>query len=149
MDPSDVTQGNSLSALVELCTRFGAAGDIDCRVLLGESHLRFPPEVNAVLYQAVRELLVNVRQHARASRVQVATTTSRDGTIRLTVTDNGVGLSRHWREATPFAAGSGIGLWSVDQRLRAFGGYLDVESSAGGTRASLVLPGHLLKPENA
>ena len=147
MDPSDVTQGSLLSALVELCTRFSAAGDIDCRVLLGESHLKFPPEVNAVLYQAVRELLVNVRQHARASRVQVATNASRDSTIHLTVADNGVGLSRHWREASPFAAGSGIGLWSIDQRLRAFGAYLDVESSASGTRASLVIPGHLLKPE--
>ena len=147
MDPSDVTQGNLLSALAELCTRFGAAGDIDCRVLLGETHLKFPAEVNTVLYQAVRELLVNVRQHARASRVQVATSTSRDGTIRLSVADNGVGLSRPWREASPFAAGSGIGLWSIDQRLRAFGAYLDVESSASGTRASLVIPGHLLKPE--
>jgi signal transduction histidine kinase len=147
MDPSDVTQGNLLSALVELCTRFGAAGDIDCRVLLGETHLRFPPEVNAVLYEAVRELLVNVRRHARASRVKVATTPSRDGTIRLTVADNGVGLSRPWRETSPFAAGSGIGLWSIDQRLRAFGAYVDVESSAGGTRATLVIPGHLLKSE--
>ena len=147
MDRSDVTQGNLLSALVELCTRFSAAGDIDCRVLLGESHMRFPPELSAVLYQAVRELLVNVRQHARASRVQVATTTSRDGAIHLTVADNGVGLSRHWREASPFSAASGIGLWSIDQRLRAFGAYLDVESSSSGTRASLVIPGHLLKPE--
>ncbi len=147
MDPSDVTQGNLVSALVELCTRFSAAGDIDCRVLLGEAHTRFAPELNAVLYQAVRELLVNVRQHARASRVQVATTASRDGTIQLTVADNGVGLSRHWREASPFAAGSGIGLWSIDQRLRAFGAYLDVESSTSGTRAMLVIPDHLLKPE--
>lgn len=147
MDPSDVTQGNLLSALAELCTRFSAAGDIDCRQQLDEAHLRFTPDVNAALYQAMRELLVNVRQHARASRVQVATSASRDGTIRLTVADNGVGLSRHWREASPFAAGSGIGLWSIDQRLRAFGACLDVESSAGGTRATLVIPGHLLKPE--
>jgi signal transduction histidine kinase len=147
MDPSDITQGNLLAALVELCTRFSAAGDIDCRVLLGEAHLRFAPELNAVLYQAVRELLVNVRQHARASRVQVATSASRDDTIRLVVADNGVGLSRHWREASPFAAGSGLGLWSIDQRLRAFGAYLDVESSASGTRATLVIPGDLLTPE--
>jgi signal transduction histidine kinase len=147
MDPSDVTQGNLLSALVELCTRFSAAGDIDCRVLLGEAHMRFSAELNAVLYQSVRELLVNVRQHARASRVQVATTSSRDGTIRLTVADNGIGLSRPWREASPFAAGSGIGLWSIDQRLRGFGAYLDIESSSSGTRASLVVPAHLLKRE--
>jgi signal transduction histidine kinase len=147
MDPSNITQGNLLSALVELCRRFSAPGDIECRVLLGEAHLRFPPELEAVLYQSVRELLVNVRQHARASRVQVATSASRDDTIRIMVADNGVGLSRHWREASPFAAGSGIGLWSVDQRLRAFGAYLDVESSASGTRATLVIPGDLLTPE--
>jgi signal transduction histidine kinase len=146
MDSSDITQGNLLAALVELCTRFSAAGDIDCRVLLGEAHLRFPPDLSTAIYQAVRELLVNVRQHARASRVQVTTSASRDGETRITVADNGIGLSRPWREASPFAAGSGIGLWSIDQRLRGFGGYLDVESSASGTRASLVVPGHLRKP---
>ena len=35
----------------------------------------------------------------------------------------------------------GIGLWSIDQRLREFGAVLDVEAEAGrGTRAMLILP---------
>ena len=146
MDHSDVRPGDLFSALVELCGRFSAVGDLECRFAVGEAHMRFPPELAAVLYQAMRELLANVRQHARASRVQVTSSAGLDATIRLSVSDNGVGLTRPWREASPFAASSGIGLWSIDQRLRAFGAYLDIESSTNGTRATLVIPGHALIP---
>jgi signal transduction histidine kinase len=147
MDARDVHPSDLFTALVELCEQFRSAGDIECRATLSAAHMRFPPELAAVLYQAMRELLANVRQHARATRVQVASSTGLDGTIRLSVTDNGVGFSRHWREASPFAASSGIGLWSIDQRLRSFGAYLDVESSTTGTRAALVIPGPALIPE--
>ena len=147
MDSSDVHSSDLFTALTELCNTFRSAGGIECRLALGEAHLRVPPELAAVLYQAVRELLANVRQHARASRVQVTSSAARDGTVRLSVADNGVGLSRHWREASPFAASSGIGLWSIDQRLRAFGAYLDLESSTSGTRATLAIPGHALIPQ--
>jgi signal transduction histidine kinase len=52
----------------------------------------------------------------------------------------------HWRRANPFTADSGIGLWSIDQRMRACGARLEIESSARGTRAMLVIPADLLSP---
>jgi len=147
MDAKDVRPSDLFTALAELCEQFRAAGDIECRAMISATHMRFPPELAAVLYQAMRELLANVRQHARATRVQVTSSAGLDGTIRLGVTDNGVGFTRHWREASPFAASSGIGLWSIDQRLRGFGAYLDVESSTNGTRATLVIPAPALIPQ--
>jgi signal transduction histidine kinase len=137
-------QASLFAALVELCQRFQAGGRIDCRVTLGEGHTRFDPEVGDVLYRAIREFLANVRQHARATHVKVTSVAARDGSIRISVCDNGVGFPAHWRAANPFTEDSGLGLWSVDQRLRAFEAWLEIESCEGATRATVVLPGHLV-----
>jgi len=132
------------AALVELCNRFRAGSRLDCRVTLGEGHTHFAPEVSDAVYRAIRELLANVRQHARATHVKVASVAARDGSIRISVTDNGVGFPAHWRAANPFAEDSGLGLWSIDQRLRAFEAWLEIDSCEGATRATVVLPAPLV-----
>jgi signal transduction histidine kinase len=132
------------AALVELCNRFRTGSRIDVRITFGEGHTHFDPEVCEVVYRAIRELLANVRQHSRATHVKVASVAARDGSIRISVTDNGVGFPAHWRAANPFTEDSGLGLWSIDQRLRALEAWLEIESCEGATRATVVLPGHLV-----
>ena len=135
---------NLFTALVDLCNRFRAESRIDCRITLGEGHTHFDPDVSEVLYRTIRELLANVRQHARATHVKVASVAARDGSIRISVTDNGIGFPAHWRAANPFTEDSGLGLWSIDQRLRAFEAWLEIESCEGATRATVVLPARLV-----
>ena len=131
-------------ALAALCNRFRAEGGIDCHVTIGEAHTRFNADLADVLYRTVRELLTNVRQHARATRVAVSSARARDGSVLITVADNGVGFPEHWRHSNPFAADSGVGLWSIDQRLREFDAYLDIHSTQQGSRVTVVLPASLL-----
>ena len=69
----------------------------------------------------------------------------RDGSIGICVADDGVGLPAHRRRGNPFDESGGIGLWSIDQRLREFDAMLDIEAAAGrGTRAMVILPGSLV-----
>jgi signal transduction histidine kinase len=131
-------------ALAALCNRFRAEGGIDCHVTLGEAHTRFDAELSDVVYRTVRELLANVRQHARATRVAVSSARARDGSALITVADNGVGFPEHWRHSNPFTADTGVGLWSIDQRLRKFDAYLDIHSTKQGSRVTVVLPANLL-----
>jgi signal transduction histidine kinase len=131
--------------LTGLCDELRARGDIDCEVALDECHTRFDEEVSEVVFRTVRELLTNVRQHARATRVSVSSVSRRDGSIGIVVADNGIGLPPHRRRGNPFDESGGIGLWSIDQRLRAFDGVLDIEATEGhGTRAMVILPGTLV-----
>ena len=131
------------SRLLELCEEFRAQGDIACEVCLDERHMQFEGEVGEVVYRTVRELLTNVRQHAKAKQVKVSSTGRRDGSIGITVADDGIGLPPHRRRGNPFES-DGIGLWSIDQRLRAFDAVLDIEATAGsGTRAMVILPARL------
>ena len=132
------------SRLLGLCEEFRAQGDIDCEVCLDERHMRFGQEVGEVVYRTVRELLTNVRQHAKAKQVKVSSTGRRDGSIGITVADDGIGLPPHRRRGNPFKS-DGIGLGSIDPRLRSFDAVLDIEASDGsGTRAMVILPGHLI-----
>jgi signal transduction histidine kinase len=136
-----------LPRLLELCDEFRAEGDICCEVALDECHTHFNEEVSEVVFRTVRELLTNVRQHARATHVKVSSVARRDGSIGITVADDGIGLPPHKRRGNPFEESGGIGLWSIDQGLRAFEAILDIEAAAGGgTRAMVILPRGLLVP---
>lgn len=96
-------------------------------------------ELRTLLYQGVRELLVNIVKHSRASSVSV--TVARDGEgIRITVTDNGIGFDCTARTFVTCKNG-GFGLFSISERLDYLGGKLLVESAAGtGTTVTLLAP---------
>ncbi len=139
------TRTDLFPRLLELCEEFRADGGIRCEVALDERHTRFDDEVGEVVFRTVRELLTNVRQHARARHVHVSSMERRDGSIGITVADDGIGLPAHRRRGNPLDERGGIGLWSIDQRLRDFDAVLDIEAAAGhGTRAMLILPATLV-----
>ncbi len=95
--------------------------------------------VRVLLFQAVRELLVNVAKHAQAHNVTVST--RRVGNeIQVSVEDDGVGFDISQTGAHDYKTG-GFGLFSIRERLGHIGGHLEVESEPGlGTRVTLVAP---------
>jgi signal transduction histidine kinase len=99
-------------------------------------------DLQILLFQAVSELVLNVVKHARAHNLEVAM--QRQGNqMRLTVTDDGVGFNGA-RIGLPGKTSRGFGLFSIQERLRPFGGQLEVRPKAGiGTAVTLSVP---LKP---
>jgi len=95
--------------------------------------------VRVLLFQAVRELLVNVAKHAQAHNVTVST--RRVGNeIRVSVEDDGVGFDISQTGSHDYKTG-GFGLFSIRERLGHIGGRLEVESRPGlGTRVTLTAP---------
>jgi signal transduction histidine kinase len=91
------------------------------------------------LYQAVRELLVNIVKHAKADNGYIAVT--RKGMIvQITVKDDGIGFdSSHL--STELAERKCFGLLDIKARLICFQGSIDIESSLGrGTKISIAAP---------
>jgi len=103
--------------------------------------------VRVLLFQAVRELLVNIAKHAQARNVTVSTQMVGDE-IQVNVEDDGVGFDISQAGSHDYKTG-GFGLFSIRERLGHIGGYLNIESKRGlGTRVTLVAPiGH--KEENS
>ena len=135
--------------LLEVCEEFRVQCAVPCEVALDDSHTRFDEEVSAVVVRTVRELLANVRRHAAAKHVKVTSERRRDGSVGITVADDGVGLPPHRRRGKPSdetGGRGGSGLWMIDRRLRDFGAMLDVDAADGrGTRAMVILPAGLLR----
>jgi signal transduction histidine kinase len=97
----------------------------------------YPPqplneEIRVLLFQAVRELLVNVVKHAKASRVQISM--AKEGRfLKVTVSDDGVGLSPE--------VSQGFGLFSIRERLKYLGGQLELVSEPGqGAQVAMTVP---------
>ncbi|HET7439483.1 MAG TPA: response regulator, partial [Nitrospira sp.] len=102
------------------------------------------PEDQAVLlFQSVRELLINVRKHAGTHQA-VVTIEQKDGDLRITVRDEGAGMDMALTAATtnpPSSMSSKFGLFSIRERMLAIGGRFEVEAALGeGMTARLVLP---------
>ena len=92
---------------------------------------RLDPAVESTAYFVVAESLTNVAKHSHANEVQVVVRRAERGLI-VTVTDDGVGGA---------SLAKGHGLAGLDDRVRAAGGVLDVESPAGGgTTIRVALP---------
>ena len=97
------------------------------------------PEDQAVLvFQSVRELLINVAKHARVEKATIRMAQD-ESQLRITVRDEGRGA-----DPAVFSGGgtsSKFGLFSIRERMHALGGTFELLSAPGkGTTAMLTLP---------
>ena len=96
-------------------------------------------DISALLYRSVRELLVNVVKHSQAQHVNISIRYV-NGNIHVNVIDDGVGFQVPLEELGSNKTG-GFGLFSIRERLRYFGGNIDIESESGhGTQVRLSVP---------
>ncbi|MHC4230966.1 MAG: sensor histidine kinase, partial [Planctomycetota bacterium] len=96
-------------------------------------------DVRVLLFQAVRELLINVAKHAKAQNVTVSARRRQDE-ILVTIEDDGVGFDPS-RLGARSRKNTGFGLFSVRERLGHIGGRLDIDSNPNaGTRVTLTAP---------
>jgi PAS domain S-box-containing protein len=98
-------------------------------------------DVRTLLFESVRELLLNAVKHAHADRVSVELLVDADGMLCITVMDQGIGFEPA-EVAEPAKGGpTGWGLFSIRERLTLLGGRFDIESSPGrGARFRLIAP---------
>lgn len=106
-------------------------------------HVSLPEDRAVLLFQSVRELLINVAKHGRVKTATVRMTYE-DGLLRIIVRDeNGFDLTAAAVAVSdkPSPLSSKFGLFSIRERMKALGGNFDLQSAPGeGTTATLVLP---------
>jgi signal transduction histidine kinase len=93
------------------------------------------PDVALAVYRVVQESLRNVAKHSRASEARVSLSRAEDR-IHLSICDDGVGFDE---EETRFQ--KGLGIVSMEERMRLLKGGFSLEShSGGGTRVKVRIP---------
>jgi GAF domain-containing protein len=126
LHPAVLTERGLRPALRALARRSPIPVTMDVQV-----SVRLPGPAETAAYYAVSEALTNTAKHAHAANATVQVTT-RDGTLHLTIGDDGRGGA---------APGEGTGLVGLTDRIEALGGRLTLDSPPGaGTTLYITLP---------
>jgi len=108
-------------------------------VRLSQDRVPLPDDQAVLLFQSVRELLINVAKHAGTDRAIVSLTVDPDRQLIIEVQDEGRGFDPLAMEAK--SENGHFGLFSVKERMQAMGGRLDVDSRPGeGATITMRLP---------
>ena len=109
-----------------------------------QNELTLPEDQAVLLFQSVRELLINSSKYAGTGKATVSLEYS-DDQLRIQVRDEGVGFDVSAATAAAETPTGGLsskfGLFSIRERMTALGGSFDMQSVPGrGTTATLTLP---------
>jgi signal transduction histidine kinase len=94
-----------------------------------------PGDVALCIYRVAQECLRNTARHARATEVNLSIA-RRGPAVEMSIADNGIGF-----DTSTIGAGDGLGLLSLDERVRFLRGTFHVASQPrGGTRIEVSVP---------
>lgn len=94
-----------------------------------------PEDVSLGLFRITQEALRNVKRHSGAERAEVHLKLT-GGNLHLSISDRGKGF-----DVNDLSTRNGIGIRSMEERLRSLGGHLEIESRPmEGTRIDAWLP---------
>ncbi|HTH51157.1 MAG TPA: PAS domain-containing sensor histidine kinase [Pyrinomonadaceae bacterium] len=115
----------------EFSSRFGIDVELECE---GSPH-GLSQDVSLCVYRIAEESLENIAKHSGATKVRAALRFEPDA-VRFTVIDNGKGF-----DVDSAHSSGGLGLPSIDERVRFLGGHLSVVSAPGeGSRIDADVP---------
>ena len=120
--------------LSSFCTEFAAQQGIQVDFAHRDAPC-VPSDVALCLFRIVQEGLRNVKRHSEATRAEVRLEAV-DDSLHLSVSDRGKGFQskKSWEKG-------GLGIRSMEERLRLVGGSLEVQSRLGkGTRIHAWVP---------
>jgi PAS domain S-box-containing protein len=122
-------------AAASLCEEVSAQQGVKVRFRSMNVPRDIPPRIALCIYRVLQEALQNALKHSDAKRAGV--TLYGDGDrIELTVRDSGIGF-----DPEDAIKGRGLGLASVNERLKAVGGQLTIVSAPKrGTRIHALVP---------
>jgi len=127
------------AALAELADTMQARHGVHFRLEGNATSVSLHETVATVLFKSARELMFNVVKHAGVR--EAAVLLGRQARcLRIVVQDHGVGFPAA-ASCAAHGRGSGLGLFAMQERLRALGGGMQVETQPGqGARVTIWLP---------
>ncbi len=89
-------------------------------------------EAEQSLFRVIQEALSNISRHSRASAASIFLTFGSDH-ITLQISDNGIGFNKS-------SIKQGLGLHSMEERVKELNGKIKINSSVSGTTITIMIP---------
>lgn len=126
LHPSQVDLLGLPKALENFCKDFAARNAMEIKFVNGGVPWKLPQDASLCLFRVAQEAIRNVHKHSGCSHaiVQLDETA---GSLRLRVSDEGSGF-----DPDSIETNAGLGLLSMEERLRSLGGELFIHSRLGG-----------------
>jgi PAS domain S-box-containing protein len=124
-----------VASIERLCRELSDRHNVQIHFVHHSIPEQIPEEVTLCLYRITQEALRNVVKHSGAAKAEVELS-GYDDRIELCISDSGVGFSPESAKQS-----SGLGLISMQERLRLVGGQLSIQSEPShGTRIRVRIP---------
>ncbi len=111
---------------------------LDVDLQISDDFGRLPADIELVIFRLVQECLTNIHRHSGSKTASIRVIREVDEVV-VEIKDQGTGMSAE-RLAEVQTQGSGVGIRGIRERLRQFGGSLDIESGSSGTRVVVKIP---------
>jgi signal transduction histidine kinase len=96
-------------------------------------------EMETSIFRVVQEALTNLHRHSGSPTAAVRVT-SVDGNVRVEIEDWGRGICSETQSVLASSGRAGVGIRGMRERLRQFGGTLEVTSKGSGTLVTATVP---------
>lgn len=139
LSPPVLNELGLIQALEWLTEQISKKHDLNILFESRTEELPLPRDIQVLLFQSTRELLMNVVKHAQARSATVKFSSHNDHNMTIEVIDDGKGFDMK-KTFKPDAKG-GFGIYGIRERLSHFGGQLAIKSKPGkGTTVLILLP---------
>jgi PAS domain S-box-containing protein len=126
------------SALRWYVEGFSERSEIKVDLELPAEPSRLPKELELVIFRVVQESLTNIHRHSGSPSARICLSRS-ENLVEFEISDRGKGISAD-KQREMITARSGVGVRGMEERVRQFGGTLQITSSPEGTKVTGVLP---------
>jgi signal transduction histidine kinase len=132
------------SAVREYVEGFSKRSGIRVTLRMPEPLDRLGETIELALFRVLQEGLTNIHKHSGCTQASVSLALSPTQVV-LSIRDNGKGIAPHVIEGFHNdGAHLGVGLAGMRERVRQFGGHLEIQSDTAGTLLTAALP----RPKN-
>jgi len=135
LHPAKLDQLGLISAARSLCRELTQQSKVKIEFLQHQVPREIPAEIALCLYRVMQESLQNIVRHSRAREARVQLRFDNDH-LKLSITDSGTGFNLEGIRQT-----AGLGLISMEERVRLIHGKITIDSRPGlGTEISVDVP---------
>jgi len=135
LHPPLLDEAGLAPALLCYVEGFSKRSKIDVKLEITPDLGRFPSDMEISVFRLIQECLTNIHRHSGSltARIRIG---RNESSLSVEVEDQGRGISLQ----NLSAIGAGVGIPGMRERLRRFGGQLQIHSDESGTQLRAVIP---------
>jgi PAS domain S-box-containing protein len=137
--PPELHDGGLEGAIRDYVSGFAKRSGIQVELEISSLGAQMERDIELTLFRVVQESLTNIQRHSGSQQAKIRI--DRNSVLTLEVSDRGHGVRASvagGEEEPRFKVG--VGILSMQERVKAIGGQLDIDSNSHGTTVRVTLP---------